>query len=281
MAWRKFIYLYETDILEPGLNFSLDDVKIESFSDERVLNIAAQLQSVALLGKETMLMQSAELHTDTNHTSLLLTSRTKEANIFDARKSCIEALDNVVALLGNIYHPAIFDKRLYTGWDYTDPSLLVAESTVFLTETIHRIDSNEVSSVYDSLDATTKQKYSKMAKLYAQAASMPTGEEKFVKLWTILEIFPLETTPGQPLELARLYGLLKTVARISQNQINRKLKIYSEIYARYRSEIVHTGSTGFNEIELKDTTMKLEAIIRLVMRHMLGIEYADDLAEFL
>lgn len=262
------------------MKFNLDDVKIESFNDGRIFNVAAKLQNVALLGKATTLLKSAELPTDVAHTSLLMTARTKETNIFDARKSCIESLDIVVALLGNIYHTTIFDKQLYAGWDDADPNLLIAESNVFLTGTIHKIDSNVVTDVYNNLSGTAMQ-YSKMAKLYAKAASMPISEEKFVKLWTILEIFPLETTPGQPLELAKLYELLKTVVGISQNQINKKLKIHSEIYAGYRSEIVHTGSTGFSEIELKNTTEKLEAIVKLVMRHMLGLKYENDLADFI
>lgn len=274
------MYLYETDIVDPGLKFNLDDVKVETFNDGRAFSVAANLQRVAVLGRETMLSQSAILQTDDSHTSLLLTARTKEPNIFDARKTCVESLDGVVTLLGNIYHPTIFDKKIYTGWDYTNPSLLFAESSVFLSEKVHQIDPALVTRIYNGLIGLEVQ-YDKMAKLYAQAASMPMSEEKFVKLWTILEIFPLETSPGKPLELAKLYELLTAVVGLSKSQIERKLKIHSKIYARYRSEIVHTGSTGFSEIELKDTTARLDAIVRVVMRKMLGLEYEDELTEFM
>ncbi len=110
---------------------------------------------------------------------------------------------------------------------------------------------------------------------------MPISEEKFVKLWTILEIFPLETVPGQPMELSKLYDLLKSVAGISQNQINKKLKIHSEIFDNYRSKIVHTGTIEFSEVELKDTTAKLDAVVRVVIRRLLGLNYDNELSDFL
>lgn len=280
MSWKKFLYIYETDIVAPGIHFCLGDVKIETFSNERQFSIAANIQRVALLGKDTILSQSTILKSDSSHTTVLLTARTKEPNIFDARKKCVESLDSAVALMGNIYHPTIFDKRLYTGWDYSNPSNVIAETSVFLTDTVYQLDSVVINSTYEAL-GSGEDKFKKMSKLYAQAASMPISEEKFVKLWTILEIFPLETTPGQSMELSKLYELLKSIAGISQNKINKKLKIHSEIYDKYRSKIVHTGSIEFSEIELKDTTAKLDAVVRAVMRHLLGLDYNDELSGFL
>ncbi|RYX79338.1 hypothetical protein EON76_01285 [bacterium] len=280
MSWRKYIYIYETDVVTSGVKFSLDNVKIETFNDARTFSIAKNLQSVVLQGKETTLAESATLVTSLDHTTLVFTARTKEPNIFDAKKQVIESLDNAVALIGNIYEPTMFDKRIYAGWDYEDPSLIFAEGMVFMTDKIHHIDFELVSTVYQELPKIAPQ-YSKMAKLYSQAASMPVSEEKFVKLWTILELYPLETEPGKPLELSKLYDLLKRIAGVSQNQINKKLKIHSEIFARYRSEIVHTGTIGFSEIELKDTMARLSAIARVVMRHRLGFDYENELQEFL
>lgn len=82
MSWQKYSYVYETDIVAPGASFCLGDVKIESFNDKRVLNVSANVQEVALLGKETTLLQSAGLQTADTQTSILLTGRTKESNIF-------------------------------------------------------------------------------------------------------------------------------------------------------------------------------------------------------
>ena len=280
MAWKKLIYVYETDIVATGLKFNHNDVKVETFADGRILNIASKLQGVAIRGKETTFVQGCELQTDPAHTTILLTARTKEEDILSARKICVESLDSVVSTLGNIYHPTMFDKRLYAGWDYSDPSLVIAETFIYISESVHEIKPDVVETAYGNL-GENEEKFNKMSKLYSQAASMEISEEKFVKLWTILEIFPLETAPGQPLELAKLFELLNAVAGVSKNQFYKKLKIYSEIYDRYRSEIVHTGSIGFSEIELKDASAKLEAIVRVVMRHMLGLEYDDELTQYL
>ncbi len=145
MSWKKFLYIYETDIVAPGVNFCLGDVKIETFNDEREFNVASNIQRVAPLGRKTTLSHSAVFKNDTTHTTLLLTARTKETNIFEARKKCVEILDSAVTLVGNIYHPTIFDKRIYVGWDYSDPSLVIAETTVFLTDTVHKLDSKVIA----------------------------------------------------------------------------------------------------------------------------------------
>lgn len=280
MAWKKFIYIYETDIINEGLNFCIDNVKIETFSDERVLNIATIAQRVALKGKETTLLNSTKFTTNTNHITILLTARTKESNIFDARKECTDALDRFVTLLGNIYHPSIFDKRIYAGWDYSEPSLIIAETEVFITDKIQLIDKDLTLNTYKNL-AGIEDTYNKISKLYSQAVSMPTSEDKFVKLWTILEIYPMQTKPGERLELDRLYNLLIDVTGISKNKINKKIKIHHEIYERYRCEIVHTGSAGFSEIELKDTIAKLELIVSVVLRSLMGLEYNNELSEYI
>jgi hypothetical protein len=280
MAWRKLIYVYETDIVATGIKFNIGDVKVETFADGRILDVASKLQGVALKGKETTFVRGSKLQTNPAHTTILLTARTKEEDIFSARKLSVESLDSIVSTLGNIYHPTMFDKRLYAGWDYSDPSLVIAEAFIYISESVHEIKPEVVETAYKNL-GENEEKFSKMSKLYAQAASMQIGEEKFVKLWTTLEIFPLETAPGQPLELAKLFELLNAVSGVSKNQFYKKLKIYSEIYDRYRSEIVHTGSIGFSEIELKNATAKLEAIVRVVMRHMLGLEYEGELAQYL
>lgn len=280
MSWRKYLYIYETDIVAPGLKFNLGNVKIETFAEERTFAIATNIQTVILEGKGGTLLQSNDLYTSPDHTTLLLTARTKETNIFDARKRCVEELDSIVALLGSIYHPTVFDKKLYAGWDYADPVPLFAESAVYFTDKVHQIEPVRVAEVYETI-GDKELYFRKMSKMYAQSVSMPISEEKFVKLWTILEIYPLETTPDQRLELDRLYDLLKRVTGLSKNQINKKLKIHSEIYDKFRSEIVHTGSIGFSEIELKNTTAKLDAIVRVVMRDMLGLSYEDELADFI
>ena len=280
MAWKKYIYLYETDTVATGINFCLEDVKIETFNNERVFNIVSNIQRVTLVGRQATLSQSTRLVTNTDHTTILLTARTKEANIIDARKECTEALDRVITLLGNIYHPYIFDKKLYAGWDSTDASILIAETEVFRTDKIQFIDEGFVVNIYKRL-INIADNYNKMSKLYAQAVSMPTSEDKFVKLWTILEIYPMQTKPGQRLELDKLYDLLIDVVGISKYKIKKRLKIHHEIYERYRCEIVHTGSTGFSEIELKDTIAKLELIVSVVLRSILGLPYNNELTEYL
>lgn len=280
MAWKKFIYIYESDIVATGINFCLDDVKIETFNDERIFSFVTNIQRVTLVGKQATLSQTTQLVTKTDHTTILLTARTKEANIIDARNECTEALDRVVTLLGNIYHPNIFDKKLYAGWDSTDASILIAETEVFRTDKIQTIDKGVVINTYNCLDEIGGS-YNKMAKLYSQAASMPTSEDKFVKLWTILEIYPMQTKPGERLELDRLYNLLIDITGISKYKINKKLKIYHEVYDKYRCEIVHTGSTGFSEIELKDTIAKLELIVSVVLRSLMGLEYNNELEEYI
>lgn len=279
MAWKKFIYIYETDIVNNDINFCIDKVKIESFTDERVFNIATIAQRVALKGRETTLSHSTNFTTNANRITILLTARTKESNIFDARKECTEALDRIVTLLGNIYHPTIFDKRIYAGWDYMEPSIFIAEAELFMTDKIQIIDKDIAITTYNHLTEIADN-YNKMAKLYSQAVSMPTSEDKFLKLWTILEIYPMQTNPGQRLELDKLYNLLRDEVGISKNKINKKLKIHHEVYDKYRCEIVHTGSTGFSEIELKDTIAKLELIVSVVLRSMLGLEYNNELAEY-
>lgn len=162
----------------------------------------------------------------------------------------------------------------------TQPSILIAETEVFMTDKIQVIDKGLAISTYNRIDDIADN-FNKMAKLYSQAVSMPTSEDKFAKLWTILEIYPMQTKPGQRLELDKLYNLLKDEVGISKNKINKKLKIHHEVYDKYRCEIVHTGSTGFSEIELKDTIAKLELIVRVVLRSMLGLPYNNELSEYI
>jgi len=113
-----------------------------------------------------------------------------------------------------------------------------------------------------------------MARFLAKAAAYAPSEEKFVMLWTILEIFPMkDTTDIAPIstELARITGR-------SPKATKEQLGIGRLFGAR--SDIVHNGTLPIPHSKLGEPIDRLEAICLCLMRDLAGLPYNGSLEKY-
>jgi hypothetical protein len=114
-----------------------------------------------------------------------------------------------------------------------------------------------------------------MSKLFSRAVTIEPGEERFLWLWTVLEVFPMKDTSNiRPIgeHLSRTTG--HPLAKLQD-----KLEIGRLFGAR--CSLVHDGKLPYSREELGRVQTKLEAIDVTVLRSLGGLPYAGQLDEYL
>lgn len=156
----------------------------------------------------------------------------------------------------------------------------IMEAWVKITEPVileEKALSTELSKIMkkQSEDIETLNRFSLMSRFYSKALSEKPSEEKFILLWTILEIFPMKDTT----DIKPISEYLTLVTGKQPDMIKKKLDI-GHLYGS-RCNLVHHGKF---DIELKDmgeVFTRLENIIHEILRHMIGLNYSGSLDKLL
>ena len=129
-----------------------------------------------------------------------------------------------------------------------------------------------------------------MARFLAKSLSYDISEEKFILLWTALEVYPMKNTTN-------IEPIVLFLSRILQRDITI-VKSQLEIGKLYgvRCALVHDGSFNIDtetvnmaydksadryyEHSQSRSVAKLEYIVREIMRNMCGLEYSGSLEPY-
>jgi hypothetical protein len=124
-------------------------------------------------------------------------------------------------------------------------------------------------------DSEIDGRFTLMSKLFARALGMEPGEERFLWLWTVLEVFPMKNTSNiQPIG-----DYLSRVTGRPTAEIKEKLKIGQLFGAR--SSLVHDGKLPYEPRELGPVLRRLEGIDSAIIRSLGGLPYSGELEEFM
>jgi hypothetical protein len=117
-------------------------------------------------------------------------------------------------------------------------------------------------------------RFTLMAKLFARANVMLPGEEKFLWLWTVLEVYPMRNTS----DIAPVSDLLGQITSRDAIAVKNALEIGRLFGAR--SDLVHDGRLPMTANQMGGMINRLNAIVLAVIRYVGGLPYDGGLDQF-
>ena len=271
-------------------------VKIEIFRGVKSYEIPVQSAYKFPENKERTLAVVEPLHLDDGH-YIEIKVRTKIKNVDEARAFCEAEVDRTISMLVSIFNLHLFDSLVYKGWLVENDWGVLGGWIQIVDEPAFQINSNKVEDDFLKFHRHLQEnddwfdRFTLMSRFLVKALTYTNGEEKFLLLWTALEVFPMKDTSN--IEPISLY-LGKILSRDAAS-VKEKLGV-GQLYG-LRSSLVHDGkfsvkiinSFARNETESErqfkyrqsDTIARLEYILREIMRFMCGLPYSGSLDRYL
>jgi len=273
----QYAAIYQTTLIRSWpAQAIVDPVKIEFFSGPRVFRVPVQTAMVLAEGNESAFSQSMDLLLKANK-YIVITVRTEDKNPFTAKKFCEDNLDGTITNFSLLYDPGLFAQQVYRGW-LLEEKKGVMEAWVRIKKPFD-IRSDIGKTIQDmrdkrSIDTDVNKRYKLMSHFFVKSLPIPPSEEKFLYLWTMLEIFPMkDTTDIKPL----CHYVANIVGRDSE-VVKEQLGIGKLFGAR--SNLVHYGELTIPISELGEIMGKLESICIEVLRRMNDLEYSGSLEKY-
>jgi hypothetical protein len=283
-SYKRYAVIYKTSIVDPIDSVVNDPVRFRVFTaSNSSYDIPAQTSRVFVADEGGVIGSKAELILLDGQTYLEIVARTKEANLIVAQTLCEAEVNKYMAILSTIYSVDLFDQLIYSGWILDDSQALIS-AWVKRVEKI-AIETNELTILHDKLknlessDAELFGRYLLMTKFYAKSVAYDPSEEKFLFLWTILEVYPMMGTPKGKTNVKSVAQYLAPILNLPADDIMKKLEL-GRMYG-LRSGLVHAGHLEVTIEELGSLLDKLEAIVRTILRNIGGLQYQNDLDEYL
>jgi hypothetical protein len=280
--FAKFMRLYWTKLLpDENVRVVADPVRIEVFRGPRQYKILIPgAPRVIALGQPVsapvVITQTLEFPKDQTYIELTVDTD-KEIG---QREYCEHQIDRIVTQLSAILSPKLFDAEVWRGWlanhgvGYVNSRFIVVQPVTFNPNDLE----NQIEGFKTTLAAkhdVDERRFSLMSKLFSRALGMEFGEERFLWLWTVLEVFPMKaTTDIQPIS-----DYLSRVTGRSVDEVKAKLDLGRLFGAR--SILVHDGTLPYTGSELDRVLGKLESIVRVVIRSVGGLPYTGELDSFI
>jgi hypothetical protein len=269
--------LYWTNLVQSNYGkVIVDPVKIEVFLGPREYDALVGPRVVAS-GAASTLLQHQRIRFPEGRTYLALIARSEEQP--GKRQYCEDHIDRVIAQMSAILSPRLFEMEVWSGW-LCDPTKLFGDSWVLTANPVKFRPENLESGIDAfrravSADPDIDARFTLMAKLFARAIATEPGEERFLWLWTVLEVFPMKDTS----DIGAISQYLSQLTGRSTTEVKAKLGLGSLFGAR--SDLVHDGKLPHDREKLGAILTKLEAIASAVIRSLGGLPYNGSLEQFL
>jgi hypothetical protein len=277
--YLEYIAIFHTRLVKrPYRTIILDPVKIEVLDGPLTFLIPVFLGGSLPAGEQHILADQKELRLSGDATYLIITARVRDLTGRHAEENGQENIDRTVAMLSLLYSPELFSQPLYRGFK-ANPERVEVTGWLKLIPAIVIEDAITTSGMQTISKAITADKdlnmrFGLMARFLAKAAAYPPGEERFVMLWTILEIFPMKDTT----DIAPIAEYLASIVGHGPNEVKKNLGIGPLFGAR--SDLVHNGVLPIPISELGKALGRLEAICLCIMRAIGGLPYDNSLDTF-
>ena len=200
-------------------------------------------------------------------------------------------------MLVSIYNLHLFDKLIYKGWVIKNNWGVLGGWIQAVEESKFQIDAKDVRVKFSQFQKHLREnddwfnRFTIMSRFLSKALTYNIGEEKFILLWTALEIFPMKDTSN----IRAISTCLGKILNMEANIIKEQLGI-GRLYG-LRCSLVHHGQFTLNETasfslddpahkqqykyQQSDTIARLEYIVREIMRYMCGLPYSGSLDQYL
>lgn len=279
-GFYRFLKLYRTPLLGPETArvIILDPVRVEIFDKSRTYQILAQTgPTVIPAGKDAKLLEPRVLSVPDERSHIEFIARVKKP--VGAREFCENQIDRAVATLAAVLTPDLFINELWRGW-IADSTNLFGDAWIKTVPPIDEINESVIkraerfrSTIASNSDLDRR--FTLMSKLFTRAISMRPGEEKFLWLWTALEVYPMKGTSN----IGPISELLSDITGKPAAGLKSKLQIGQLFGAR--SDLVHDGRLPIAVNDFGSVLSRLEAIALVALRHAGGMPYDGSLDQFL
>lgn len=279
----KFAAIFQTGLIKTAFDkIILAPVEIEYFNEPRILKIPVELKLIAKLeqGNEIFIpfIPYMEINLPVGE-YISITVQVEEENYGKAIKYCNGFLDSTISQLSCFYDSALFLKQVYRGEMVEENAPTQHMHGMFLAGDPVSIDNLLLDAIPEirttiSTDQDVHDRYLLMSKFFPRSLSAPFGDEKFLYLWTILEIFPMKGSVN-----------IKPISVHLGNFMNKQPNIVKERLnlghlCSTRGYLVHHGRLDIKSEDLVATLTRLELICIEVLRSISGLTYSGALDRY-
>ena len=277
-GFYKFLSIFETTLAKTAPSkIIFDPIRVEFFSGSRSFDIPIQNALILPLRGEDIIAQNGKLILSNTFKYVSIAVRNKESN----RVFFEDSLDRMITNLSLIYGPGLFAKQIYRGWQLEENKKII-EAWVQFQDSFDTFDIIEedatlkLKTIFKAQNSNdeTRERLNTMARFFKKSILLPPSEEKFLYLWTILEIFPMEDTAN-----------IRSISQFLSKRIGRdpetiKKKLGIGRLFGIRSDLVNNGYLGLKLPEIGPIFEKLENICIEVFREISGLSYNNSLESF-
>ena len=264
-------------VIAPG-KIIVEHVTIEFFNEPRDFVVLNPMQPrVALAGQPAQFNAQAIIRTDSCQ-HILIVVCTDEISYLKARRYCEEQLDKCIAKIAIMYSPKLFYQKVFRGCviePHTSVSheyLVHAEGPISISQDLGL----QLGKIYSSLsqDLDHEKRFVLMARFFAKSLHFDPSEEKFLLLWTILEIFPMKDTSN----IKPISDYLSAYLGKPSDDVKDRLMI-GRLFG-FRSDLVHDGRLDVAPESINSVFELLESICVEVLRAFSGLPYTGSLDKY-
>jgi hypothetical protein len=245
----RFMKLYSTALFLPG-NYGkviADPVRIEVYRGPRGYDVLVPVPPPILpAGISTTMIEPRHLEFPGDRTYVELIARTEESP--GKRQYCEDQIDRTVTQLSAILSPLLFQMEAWSGW-LCEKNHLFTDGWFMRSNTVG-FNPEEIKSRIDAFrgvvnaEVDIEKRFTLMSKLFTRAIAMQPGEERFLWLWTVLEVFPMKGTS----DIRPVGDYLSHITGRPAPEVKEKLGI-GRIFGA-RSDLVHDGKLPYDRNEL-------------------------------
>lgn len=293
MSYHYYVGVFETLLIQnTPSSIIFGDTKIEITNTSRRFNIfcpdtLAQPQ-ISLGGNQVQVeadiplseVFSIEEVPDNTKKFIIITVRKRRASN-PTLDSFLNDYNRAIAFFSILYSsPLLFNKKLFEGYQLPENEAEVSfpcfDIHISSPVIINHETQESMTTMNCTINASTElsNRFNLMSKFYVQATHEENLEAKLIWLWTVLEIFPMKDSTN----IALINQYLATFIEINLQTIQARLQIGRG--HGIRSDLLHNGKLLLTHQETLDFIKKLQITCTVIMRHMTGLPYQNELNEY-
>lgn len=272
MAYNHYVAVFRCRSLVPPLpKVVVQPVKVELVQGPIELEIPGQLSRIHVIGKADKFVEVGTLRLPEGENYLIISVQSKEGSpeILNGH------LDRTITAISFLHQPQFFFEQMYRGPLAGQKMIIEGFARPAKEEKIDpKVLAQEIRDLNAriSRDAELHRRFTLMSRFYSRSLDFDPSEEKFMMLWTALEIHPMHGTSN----IRPLKDLIAQITGRSVDEVENAIGI-GRLYGA-RSDLVHDGR--IDKALYEDIFRKLELLLHEVLRSMVNLPYSKELERF-
>ncbi len=278
---HKYVAIYTVNVLKTPFRIThLSSVSITFFKGPITYRVPLQVRQDLPQEEKKPIAKITDLRLNGKNDYVEFMVETDENPDQNVEGKLQNNIDRVITYVCLTFGSGIIGSNVYRGWLWNEQEgnfyvwLKKATAPVSVEEAPLISSLNSIEKTVTS-SSEIFSRFQLMSRFYCKQLEEDPGVEKFLWLWTILEIFPMKNTR----DIKPISECLSYITRQSAGFIKDKLEI-GKLYG-LRCDLVHYGKFDMDVPKLAVITTKLGLIVWEILRYMVGLKYTGSLDGFL